>query len=93
MAINLRASGRGKRRAKPSPGMTLAFKPAAFETLADIPARVVEIWPRLHSGDYLVTLEYAKPVKCGSELIRHIDALFSELYQPCVNTPHVPRTP
>ncbi len=86
MTINRRASGRGNRRAKPSPGMTLAFKPAASETLADIPARVIEIWPRFRSGDYLVKLEYAQPVKCGNELIRHIDAFFSELYHPRVRT-------
>jgi len=72
--------------------MTLAFKPAASETLADIPARVVEIWPRFRSGDYLVTLEYAQPVKCGRDFIRHIDAFFSELYQPRVDAPRVRRT-
>ena len=68
--------------------MTLAFKPAVSEALADIPARVIEIWPRLGSGDYLVTLEYEQPVKCGRELIRHIDAFFSELYQPRECGPH-----
>jgi len=35
--------------------------------------------PRFRSGDYLVTLEYATPVKFGKMFIRHIDAFLSEL--------------
>ena len=89
MVLNLRPSARPLQQTKPRLGMTLAFKPASSETLADIPARVVEIWPRFRSGDYLVKLEYAQPVKCGGEIIRHIDAFFSELYQPGVSTPGV----
>ena len=42
-------------------GMILAFKPTASRALADVPARVVTIGPRFRSGDYLVTLEYARP--------------------------------
>ncbi len=67
---------------KPAIGMTLAFKDVASEPLAHIPARVIYIWPRFRSGDYLVTLEYAAPMKLQSVFIRHIDAFVSELYQP-----------
>ena len=63
MALNLRASTRPLQQPKPRLGMTLAFKPAASEALADIPAHVIDIWPRFRSGDYLVRLEYAQPVK------------------------------
>jgi hypothetical protein len=88
MPLNLRPSTRPLQQTKPRLGMTLAFKPAASEALADIPARVVEIWPRFRSGDYLVKIEYAQPVKCGGEFIRHIDAFLSELYQPRVHMRH-----
>jgi hypothetical protein len=67
---------------KPVCGMTLAFMPAASKELADVPGRVVAIWPRFRGGDYLVTLEYAQPVKCRNELIQHIEAFVSELYCP-----------
>ena len=70
---------------KPAVGMTLAFKETAMQELAGIPARVVELWPRFRSGDYLVTLEYEQPVKLNREYIRHIDAFVSELYQPRVS--------
>ena len=66
---------------KPVIGMTLTFKAEAAESLAGVPAHVVDIWPRFRSGDYLVTLEYAQPVKVGNELVRHIDAFVSELSQ------------
>ena len=68
--------------AKPARGMTLAFTPAASADLAHIPARVIDVWPRFRSGDYLVTLEYDQPVKLQHQLIRRIDAFVSELYQP-----------
>jgi hypothetical protein len=67
---------------QPVCGMTLAFKPAASQELADIPARVIEIWPQFRSGDYLVTLEYADSVKLGNEFIQQIEAFMSELYHP-----------
>jgi len=51
----------------------------AAEPLADTSGTVVEVWPRFRSGDYLVTLEYAQPVRLGKELIYHIDAFVSEL--------------
>lgn len=70
--------------AKPIRGMTLAFRKTASQELADVPARVVDIWPRFRSGDYLVTLEYDQPIKFRNQVIRHIDAFFSELYQPRV---------
>jgi hypothetical protein len=72
----------GALKTKPKLGMTLAFKPTASEALAGMPAKVVYIWPRFRSGDYLVTLEYADSVKLGNEFIRHIDAFMSELEQP-----------
>ena len=70
------------RTLKPSVGMTLAFKDDQSDPLAGVPAHVIHIWPRFRSGDYLVTLEYAEPVKTSQGLIAHIDAFVSELYQP-----------
>ena len=64
---------------KPKLGMALAFDATPTEPLAGIPARVIYIWPRFRSGDYLVTLEYAQPVKTKEGLIGHIDAFLSEL--------------
>ena len=66
---------------KLSRGMILAFKREASKELAGIPARVIVVWPRFPSGDYLVTLEYAEPVQLKHEHIRHIEAFASELYQ------------
>ncbi len=70
------------RQRQASIGMTLAFHPCASERLADIPAQVVEVWPRFRSGDYLVTLEYAKPITYKNETVIRIEAFMSELYQP-----------
>ncbi|MDP9313264.1 MAG: hypothetical protein M3R24_20665 [Chloroflexota bacterium] len=67
---------------QPVVGMTVAFKETGIEPLAGIPARVICVWPRLPSGDYLVTLEYAPPVRSGSTLVSQIGAFMSELYQP-----------
>lgn len=64
---------------KPVVGMTMTFKDSAETSLAGVPATVVDIWPRFRSGDYLVTLEYAQPVKVGKELVRRIDAFLCEL--------------
>lgn len=63
-------------------GMTLMFKTEGSETLAGIPGKVIEIWPRFRSGDRLVTLEYMQPVKFRKAFITHIDAFVSELCQP-----------
>jgi hypothetical protein len=63
-------------------GMMLAFKNSASAVLADIPAQVIQVWPPVHAGDHLVTLEYAQPVKFKDTFIRHIDAFVSDLYQP-----------
>ena len=82
MALNVRPRIRALPWNKPKPGMTLAFKRTASEALADIPAKVIEVWPRFRSGDYLVTLEFAQPIKYRNEIIRHIDAFVSELYEP-----------
>lgn len=68
--------------ARPARGMILAFKPSASSELAHVPGRVTDIWPRFRSGEYLVTLEYERPVRFKRELIRHIDAFLSELYPP-----------
>ncbi len=74
---------------KPAVGMILTFKETPAEPLAGIPARVVHIWPRFRSGDYLVTLEYQQPVKTKEGPISHIDAFMSELCQPAeVRTLH-----
>ncbi len=65
---------------QPALGMRMAFTAAAEPALADLPATVVAIWPRFRSGDYLVTLEYASPIKVGKEVVTHLDAFVSELY-------------
>ena len=76
---------------KPALGMTLMFKDASSEPLAGIPARVIHVWPRFRSGDYLVTLEFEEPVKTKEGPIAHIDAFMSELCEPvtarAVNAP------
>ncbi len=64
---------------RPAKGMAVSFKTGASETLAGIPARVTDIWPRLASGDYLVTLEYSQPVKFRNSFITHIEAFMSDL--------------
>ncbi len=64
---------------QPVVGMTLTFKATADASLAGVPATVVDVWPRFRSGDFLVTLEFAQPVKVGKEMVRHIDAFMSEL--------------
>ena len=64
---------------KPQLGMTFAFPATPAEPLAGIPGRVISIWPRFRSGDYLVTLEYPAPVKTKEGVIAHIDAFMSEL--------------
>lgn len=76
--------------ARPRVGMQLAFTTAASLPLADIPARVIYVWPRFRSGDYLVTLEYITPVRLDRQLIQHIDAFMSELYQPGPPRPAAP---
>ena len=50
------------------------------------PTEVVRVWPRFRSGDYLVTLELAVPVKTHEGVIAHIDVFMSELVDlewPC----------
>ncbi len=71
-----------KRVITPEVGMTLAFKSTSSEPLVGIPARVVDVWPRFPSGEYLVTLEYTHPVEVRGEWITCIDAFMSELCQP-----------
>jgi hypothetical protein len=75
--------GIGSLQRKPVPGMILAFTASSSADLADIPATVIDIWPRLPSGDYLVELEYGEPVRLGPHVITRIGALVSELYGPC----------
>jgi hypothetical protein len=69
----------GTTSTKPRLGMTFAFPATPAEPLAGIPGRVISIWPRFRSGDYLVTLEFPAPVKTQEGLIAHIDAFLSEL--------------
>ncbi len=71
---------------KPFVGMNVAFKSTDAAPFAAVPAAVVHIWPRFRSGDYLVTLELAVPVKTHEGVIAHIDAFMSELVdleRPC----------
>src|SRR5919202_5403800 len=72
-------NSRSEQPVKPALGMTCAFTPEAVEALAGLPAQVIAIGPRFRSGDYLVTLEYARPVKVGNEIVTRIDAFASEL--------------
>ncbi len=72
---------RQRKAASTKHGMILAFKPTASRALAGIPARVVAIGPRFRSGDYLVTLEYDRPITYHNEVIQQIDAFRSEIYQ------------
>jgi len=67
---------------KPARGMSLAFTATSSADLAGIPATVIDIWPRLPSGDYLVELQYSEPVRLGPHVISQIGALVSELYVP-----------
>jgi len=75
--------GIGSLQRKPVRGMILAFTATSSADLADIPATVIDIWPRLPSGNYMVELEYGEPVRLGPYLITQIGALVSELYIPC----------
>ncbi|HEY0604845.1 MAG TPA: hypothetical protein VGD58_18140 [Herpetosiphonaceae bacterium] len=65
--------------ANPVIGMTLAFAEHASQPLAGIPGKVIQVWSGFQSGDCLVTLEYAKPVKFRNALITRIDAFMSQL--------------
>lgn len=65
---------------EPVVGMTLAFTDHASQQLAGIPAKVIQVWPRLNSGDCLVTLEYPQPVKFRNALITRVDAFVSQLH-------------
>ena len=64
---------------KPFVGMNVAFKSTEATPYSAVPGAVVHIWPRFRSGDYLVTLELAVPVKTREGVIAHIDAFMSEL--------------
>jgi hypothetical protein len=64
---------------KPFVGMKVAFKSTEAAPFAAVPSQVVHVWPRFRSGDYLVTLELAVPVKTNEGVIAHIDAFMSEL--------------
>ncbi len=81
MGGRMQTQGRQEQVVQPKVGMTLAFRDAGG-ALAGIPATVVYVWPRFRSGDYLVTLQYAQPVRYGKQFIRHIDAFVSELEVP-----------
>ena len=67
---------------KPMLGMTLTFKETSSEPLAGVSGRVIHIWPRFRSGDYLVTLEFEQPIRTGEGPISHIDVFLSELCGP-----------
>ncbi len=64
---------------KPNVGMTVTFKESAGDVFAGVPAQVTYVWPRFRSGDYLVTIEFEKPVRTKEGSIAHIDAFMSEL--------------
>ncbi len=64
---------------KPNVGMTVTFKESAADVYAGVPAQVTYVWPRFRSGDYLVTIQFEKPVRTKEGAIVHIDAFMSEL--------------
>lgn len=65
--------------ARPEVGALVAFNPNASKRLAGIPGKVERIVARMQNGDYLVTLEYAQPVKVGDTQITRVDAFASHL--------------
>lgn len=65
----------------------VAFKSGTSAALAGIPACITDVWPRLASGDYLVTLEYAHAVKFHTTLITHIEAFWSDVEPVAVAAP------
>lgn len=71
----------------PAIGTLYAFAETASQPLAGIPGKVIQVWPRLQSGDCLVTLEYSQPVKFRNALITRIDAFVSQL-QPINDQQH-----
>ena len=66
-----------KKLPKPAMGMRYTFKVGAVPSYADIPVRVVYVWPRFRSGDYLVTLEYDRPGRWATQ--EQFEAFLSEL--------------
>ncbi len=67
-------------------GMNVAFKSTEAAPFAAVPSQVVHVWPRFRSGDYLVSLELAVPVKTHAGVIAHIEVFMSELVdleRPC----------
>ncbi len=65
----------------PFVGMKVAFKATEPAPFASVPSEVVHVWSRFRSGDYLVTLELAAPVRTNEGVIAHIDAFMSELVE------------
>ncbi len=64
---------------KPAIGMRYRFRVGATPSFADIPVRVVHVWPRFRSGDYLLTLEYDRPAYQEIEELQQFEAFLSEL--------------
>lgn len=67
---------------KPAVGTVVAFKDTASQALAHIPGKVTRILAELADGDYLVSIEYPKPVSVKAAQFTRIDALASRLYHP-----------
>lgn len=67
--------------AHPELGTIVTFAPHASKRLAGVPGKVRRVIARLNNGDYLLTLEYDKPVKVGDVLLTYIDALASQVMQ------------
>ena len=65
----------------PRVGEYYAFTYAADATLAGLPGRVIAVSPQLSAGYYLLTLEYATPVKYRGAWLTHIDAKSSDVWQ------------
>ena len=68
-----------KKSPKPAVGARYRFKVGASQSFADVPVRVVYVWPRFRSGDYLVTLEFDRPRRPGVEDSEQFEAFVSEL--------------
>lgn len=61
--------------------MTVALRQDVSSELGNIPAHIIRVWSQVQSASCLVTLEYERPTRYRNQLIRHIDALLSDLYE------------
>ncbi len=51
------------------------FIDTAVEALAMTAGPISDLWPRLHSGERLVTLAYVRPIKLRREFINRLESI------------------